>query len=64
MPSTHTLVPVSVEAMRRGISRERLIRLIQSGQVSGTHDGGKWYVIENGNDPKGAASEPLRAVPA
>lgn len=38
------LRPAAEEALRRGISRERLVRLIQRGQVSGERIGANWFV--------------------
>jgi len=36
--------PAAEEALRRGISRERMVRLIQCGQVPGERIGSNWFV--------------------
>lgn len=38
-------IPAPVAAMQRKMSRERLIRLIQSGEIPGGRDDAGWYVL-------------------
>jgi len=56
--STVLLRTAAEEALRRGISRERLVRLIQSGQIAGERIGSNWFVradAVSADQPKSAA---------
>ena len=63
------LTPATEEALRRGVSRERLVRQIQRGQVPGRRVDGAWYVLsEEGGSrsrpSRRAVAKPASAVPS
>ena len=49
MPSA-TLIPVNLAALRLSISREKAVRLIQKGDLSGELRAGRWFATEEGVD--------------
>lgn len=62
---TDGMVPVSLGAVEAGMSRERLIRLVQLGTVRGSYQNGRWFVARSEVDRLarerafvGAAGEP------
>lgn len=46
MATVSDLVPAAVGAVRVGLSRERLVRAIQRGELGGSCVGGRWFVSE------------------
>lgn len=48
-PSEHrTLIPAVEVTLTRGVSRERLVRMIQTGRVLGELIGGRWFLKPEG----------------
>jgi hypothetical protein len=50
------LIPATEEALRRGISRERLVREIQMSKVEGVRLGNRWFVVAGGPGQNNAAA--------
>jgi hypothetical protein len=42
-----SFIPVSIGAMKAGMSRERLIRSVQLGAVRGAYQNGRWFVAQS-----------------
>ena len=54
-PAQPILVPASEAAAARGMSRERLIRAIQRGEIPGVNRDGKWFVAAGESPDRSAA---------